>query len=323
MTTEVVVVSLGALGVTAAAVPICVVGARRYGLMDRPGPLKTQEAAVPYLGGVAVFAGAAVGAAVGRPIVLIPMAAALAVGMVDDRFVVPPRFRLLAQLGVGAGIAAAQPVHLPGWLGVPLVMATTVVLVNGFNLLDGLDMLAAGVGVAAAVAFAVITHGAARLTAASLAGALVGFLLYNRPPARIYLGDGGSYLLGASMTLLLAQSWGIGIAGSTGVVALALLAVPVGEVAGAVVRRYRSGRSILSGDRGHPYDRLVAGGWSRRAASAVYIGIEVAVAVAVAVVAVGHASMPVALGTDVVMAAVVLGGAALAGGMTDPTGIRP
>jgi len=56
--------------------------------------------------------------------------------------------RLLAQLGVGAGIAATQPVHLPGWLGVPLVMAATVVLINGFNLLDGLDMLAAGVGLA-------------------------------------------------------------------------------------------------------------------------------------------------------------------------------
>jgi UDP-GlcNAc:undecaprenyl-phosphate GlcNAc-1-phosphate transferase len=321
MTTEVVVVSLAALGVTALSVPICVVGARRYGLMDRPGPLKTHDAAVPYLGGVAVFAGAAVGAAAGRPIVLIPMAAALAVGIVDDRFVVPPQFRLLAQLGVGAGIAAAQPVHLPGLLGVPLVMAATVVLINGFNLLDGLDMLAAGVGVAGAVAFAVITHGAARLMAASLAGALVGFLVYNRPPARIYLGDGGSYLLGASMTVLLAQSWGVGIAGSTGVIALALLAVPVGEVAGAIVRRRRSGGSILSGDRGHPYDRLVAGGWSRTAASGVYIGVEVAVAVAV--VAVGHASMAAALGIDVVMAVVVLGGAALVGGLTDATGNRP
>jgi UDP-GlcNAc:undecaprenyl-phosphate/decaprenyl-phosphate GlcNAc-1-phosphate transferase len=323
MTTEVVVVSLAALGVTALSVPICVVGARRYGLMDRPGPLKTHDAAVPYLGGVAVFAGAAVGAGAGRPIVLIPMAGALAVGMVDDRFVVPPQFRLIAQLGVGAVIAAAQPVHLPGLLGVPLVMAATVVLINGFNLLDGLDMLAAGVGVAGAIAFAVITHGAGRLMAASLAGALVGFLVYNRPPARIYLGDGGSYLLGASMTLLLAQAWGVGIAGSTGVVALALLAVPVGEVAGAIVRRRRSGGSILSGDRGHAYDRLVAGGWSRTAASGVYIGIEVAVAAAVAAVAVRHASMAVALGIDVVMAVVVLGGAALVGGLTDATGNRP
>jgi UDP-GlcNAc:undecaprenyl-phosphate GlcNAc-1-phosphate transferase len=324
MNTEVVLVAVAALGVTAVAVPVCIMVARRYGMVDRPGPLKTHETPVPYLGGVAVFAGAAVGSSVGRPIVLLPLAAALAVGVADDRFDLPPQMRLLAQLAVGAGIAATQPVHLPGWLGVPLIMAATLVLVNGFNLLDGLDMLAAGVGLAGAIVFAVISHGAARLTATSLAGALVGFLWYNRPPARIYLGDGGTYLLGASMTVLLAQAWGVGVAGTTGVVALALLAVPVAEVACAIIRRRRSGGSILNGDRGHPYDRLVAGGWSRTAASGAYIAIEVFVAVAVAVVVVvGHAPMVVALGIDVGVAVAVLGGAALAGGMTNPTGTRP
>ena len=74
-----------------------------------------------------------------------------------------------------------QPVHLPGWIGVPLVMAASVVLINGFNLLDGLDMLAAGVGAAAAVGFAVVTHGPARLMAASLAGALARVPLVQSP----------------------------------------------------------------------------------------------------------------------------------------------
>src|SRR5450755_3962179 len=319
MNTEVLLVTVAALAVTALAVPVCIVVARRTGMIDRPGALKTHQAPVPYLGGVAVFAGVVVGGSAGRPIVLIPMVAALAVGIGDDRFGISPQLRLLAQLGVGAGIAATQPVHLPGWLGVPLVMAATVVLVNGFNLLDGLDMLAAGVGLAGAVVFAVIAHGTARLTAASLAGALVGFLFYNRPPARIYLGDGGTYLLGASMTLLLAQAWGVGVTGTTGVVALALLAVPVTEVACAIVRRRRSGGSILDGVRGHPYDRLVAVGWSRTAASSAYIAVEVAVAV---VVMVGHASMAVALGIDVAVAAALLGGAALAGGMNNPSRTR-
>ncbi len=84
------------------------------------------------------------------------------------------------------------------------------------------------------------------------------FLWYNRPPARIYLGDGGSYLLGASMTVLLAYAWGVGVGGTTGVIALALLVVPVAEVACAIVRRRRSGGSLLAGDRAHPYDLLVA-----------------------------------------------------------------
>ena len=76
VTAEVLLVAAGALCVTAVAVPVCIVVAHRFGVMDRPGPLKTQETPVPYLGGVAVFAGLVVGGSVGRPIVLVPLAAA-------------------------------------------------------------------------------------------------------------------------------------------------------------------------------------------------------------------------------------------------------
>jgi UDP-GlcNAc:undecaprenyl-phosphate GlcNAc-1-phosphate transferase len=318
---EAVLLGVAALCITAVAVPACIVVARRTGIMDRPGALKTQDTPVPYLGGVAVFAGAAVGIAVGRPIVLVPLGLALAVGVADDRVDLPAPVRLVAQLGVGGVIAATQPVHLPGWLGALLILVVTVVLINGFNLIDGLDMLAAGVGAAAAFGFAVVVHGDARLMAASVAGALVAFLWFNRPPARIYLGDGGSYLLGAAMMVLLTQAWGVGVANPTGVVALALLAVAVAEVACAIVRRRRGGLSLLAGDRGHPYDRLVARGWSPTSASASYIAVEAAVAVAVAVtVLVGHASMATALGLDAAVAVVVLTGGALAGGMADPAG---
>jgi UDP-GlcNAc:undecaprenyl-phosphate/decaprenyl-phosphate GlcNAc-1-phosphate transferase len=317
---EVVLVAMGALAATAIAVPVCIMIAHRWGVMDRPGLLKTHEAPVPYLGGLAVFAGVVVGAWVGRPVALVPLAVALAVGVSDDRFGLPAPLRLVAQVAVGAVIAVTQPVHLPGWIGVPLVMATSVVLINGFNLLDGLDMLSAGVGAAAAVGFAVVNHGPARLMAASLTGALVAFLWYNRPPARIYLGDGGSYLLGASMTVLLTYAWGLGVAGANGVLALALLAVPVAEVACAIVRRCRSGRSPLIGDRAHPYDLLVAGGWSRAAASGAYIAVEVAVLVVTVVAVVGHASMTLALGIDLAVALAVLGAAALVGGFSDSVG---
>jgi UDP-GlcNAc:undecaprenyl-phosphate GlcNAc-1-phosphate transferase len=318
VTTEALLVAIAALGATAAIVPVCIVIAHRWDVMDRPGQLKTQEAPVPYLGGIAVFAGLTIGVCVGRPIALVPLAVALAVGVSDDRYDLPAPARLVAQLGVGAVIAVAQPVHLPAWIGIPLVMAATVVLINGFNFLDGLDMLAAGVGAAASVGFAFILSGPGRLAAASLAGALVAFLMYNRPPARIYLGDGGSYLIGASMAVLLTYAWGVGVPHATGVFALALVVVPVAEVACAVVRRRRSGRSLLAGDRAHPYDLLVAGGWSRIAASASYIAVEVAVAIVVVVVR--HGSMAVAIGIDLAMTLAALGGAALVGGLNDPTG---
>jgi UDP-GlcNAc:undecaprenyl-phosphate/decaprenyl-phosphate GlcNAc-1-phosphate transferase len=315
-----VLVALLSLLVTAVAVPLCIVLAHRFDVIDHPGPLKTHEVPVPYLGGMAVFAGLVVGQCVGRPLTLIPLAAALALGTTDDRFGLSAPLRLAAQLGVGALIAVSVPLHLNGWIGVPLVVAATVIVTNGFNLLDGLDMLAAGVGAAAAIGFAVVTHGPARLMAASLAGALVAFLWYNRPPARIYLGDGGSYLLGAAMTVLLAYAWGPGVATANGVVALALLAVPVAEVAYAVVRRRRSGRSLLAGDRSHPYDLLVARGWARPAVSGAYIAVEVAVLVVTVAAVVGHASVTLALGIDLVVTLAVLAAAALVGGLGDSAG---
>jgi UDP-GlcNAc:undecaprenyl-phosphate/decaprenyl-phosphate GlcNAc-1-phosphate transferase len=316
-----VLVAVASAVITALAVPGCIVIAHRFGVIDLPGPLKPHEAPVPYLGGVAVFAGLVVGVAVGRPIILIPLAAAMAIGVTDDRFGLPAPLRLAAQLGVGAIIAVTVPIHLPGWIGIPLVVITSVVLINGFNLLDGLDMLAAGVGAAAAVGFAVVLHGPGRLMGASLAGALATFLWSNRPPARIYLGDGGSYLLGAAMSVLLAYTWGDGVAVSTGLIALALLAVPVAEVLCAIVRRHRGKRPLLAGDRAHPYDLLVARGWTRTAASGAYIVLEVMMAAVVSiVVGAGVTSVPAILGIDSAVAVVVLSAAGVVGGFGAPAG---
>jgi UDP-GlcNAc:undecaprenyl-phosphate/decaprenyl-phosphate GlcNAc-1-phosphate transferase len=273
-----------ALGVTLAVTPLIIVVARRSGIIDRPGPLKPQAVAVPYLGGVAVFIGLIVGPAAGRPSVVIPLALALGLGVADDRFDLPAWVRLLGQIGIGTAIVLTCPVHLPGLVAVLTVIPVTVLVINGVNLIDGLDMLAAGVTAAGAVGFALVLHGPGRQIAVATAAALVGFLAYNRPPARVYLGDGGSYLLGAALTALLAESWGPGISVHIGIAALALVAVPVAEVAFAVVRRVRGHRSLLAGDRGHPYDRLVARGWPRPAASVAYIGMQALIAAAVVVV---------------------------------------
>jgi UDP-GlcNAc:undecaprenyl-phosphate/decaprenyl-phosphate GlcNAc-1-phosphate transferase len=259
-----------------------------------------------------------VGVCVGRPLALVPLAIALGVGVTDDRFDLPAPARLVAQLGVGVIIALTLPVHLPGWIGIPLTVVVTVLLINGFNLLDGLDMLAAGVAAAAGLGFAVVLSGPGRYMAASVTGALIAFLFYNRPPARIYLGDGGSYMIGAAMTVLLTFARGVGVPGSTSVLALALLAVPVAEVACAIVRRHRGGRPLLAGDRAHPYDLLVRRGWTRSAASAAYIAVELVVVIILAVV--GHVSMGVAIGIDLMVGLAVLGGAALVGGLSDPAG---
>lgn len=308
-------IATGALVVTLAATPLVIVVAKRTGVVDRPGALKPQTVAVPYLGGVAVFAGVAVGAIPGRPSVMVPLTGALCLGLGDDRFDLPPLMRLIGQLVIGAGVVATCPVHLSGTVATVLVIVATVIVINGVNLLDGLDMLAGGVAAVGAAGFAVLLHGPGRQLAVALVAALIGFLVYNRPPARVYLGDGGSYLVGAGLTVLLAQAWGPGKPVPLGTAALTLVALPVAEVAFAVVRRARGRRSLVAGDRGHPYDRLVTLGWPRLMASLAYVAMA-AVLTALALTAVHVGSMRAAVAVDVAVALLLVASAVATGALS-------
>lgn len=303
-----------ALAVAVLLTPVLIRVAVRSGIVDRPGELKDQTVPVPYLGGVAVFAGTAVGVLASRPTLLVPLAAALVLGVADDRFDLSAPVRLSGEVLIGVAVAVTCPVRFTGWVAVVLVVAVTLVTINGVNLLDGLDMLAGGVAAVAAVAFAVLLNGTGRAVAVALAGALVGFLVFNRPPARIYLGDGGSYLIGAALAVLTAHAWAPDRTTRFGVAALALVAVPTAEVACAVVRRLRGRRSLMAGDRGHPYDRLVALGWSRPSASLAYIGVEIVLAV-LAVLVAHHAALPSAIAFDLGVGVVLVTLAGWAGGL--------
>jgi len=261
-----------ALAASIVATRVAAATASKMGVVDSPGPLKPQAAPVPYLGGLGVLAGVAAGTGATAPVVLVPIGMATALGTADDCFDLSPGLRAAGQLVIGAVCAATSPPsRLPKPLGAVLLTGATFVLINGMNLIDGLDGLAGGVAMASAGAFAGLLRGKPRVLAAALAGACGGFLVYNRPPAKVYLGDGGSYLIGASLATLLGSAWSAPSSGQAGPAALLAVAVPAAEVALAVVRRYRAGLSLTEGDRGHPYDRLVEKGWSSRAAAAAYV----------------------------------------------------
>jgi UDP-GlcNAc:undecaprenyl-phosphate GlcNAc-1-phosphate transferase len=190
-----------------------------------------------------------------------------------------------------------------------------VVLVNAINMLDGLDALAAGVALISAAGFAALLRGDGRSAALAVAGAIAGFLWFNRPPARIYLGDGGAYLAGTALALLLAAAWMPHGRTEVGFAALALVALPALEVVIAVLRRLRARQTPFSGDRGHVYDQLVDRGWSPARASIAFAVVQLGFVV----VAVGaqHASAaPSAV--IVIGTAGVLFFALLAAGFTRP-----
>jgi UDP-N-acetylmuramyl pentapeptide phosphotransferase/UDP-N-acetylglucosamine-1-phosphate transferase len=209
---------------------------------------------------------------------LVPLLAATGLGLLDDVGDLPAPLRLAAEAVIGiVVVAVAGPSDFPV-LVLILGVAATAVNINAVNLIDGLDGLAAGVVLASAIGFAVVLEGSGQALSLALAGASAGFLVFNRPPARIFLGDAGSYLMGTAQVVLLMLVWSGGGAADA-VAAIAFVAVPGADLAVTITRRARAGVPLLQGDRGHSYDQLVDRGWSRRSAAAALVGAQGALTV--------------------------------------------
>jgi UDP-GlcNAc:undecaprenyl-phosphate GlcNAc-1-phosphate transferase len=247
------------LGVTAALTPLFATIARRLGVVDRPGALKVHSTPVPLAGGLGVVAGwLAGGLAAGsglRGSVVGAAAAAFALGMTDDVRPLPPILRVAGLIGVGT-IAWSGGISLEilGPLGGVAVAMACVGATNGVNLLDGLDGLAGGCVAISALGLAFV-GGFGGAAAPALAGAAVGFLLWNRHPARVFLGDGGAYAVGIVLAVAVALAAGGGLRST--ITAVSCLGVFLVEPADAIVRRIRHRRPISLGDRDHTYDRML------------------------------------------------------------------
>ena len=142
-----------------------------------------------------------------------------------------------------------------------------VALTNLINLIDGVDGLAGGIALMLMCLLAYVGLGAeltfAVLCSAGMAGALLGFLRYNFPPAKIYMGDGGAYLLGSLIALLTIQNSQKGTVAAALIAPLFALALPIIAVALAILRRGMKGLPILRPDRTHIHHRLLQSGFSR------------------------------------------------------------
>jgi len=228
-------------------------------IVDHPGVLKTQRRPVAYLGGFAVFFGIAPVLWTVSPSLILPLALALALGVADDICDIPPKIRFAVEVLIG--IAAASVLPTRGLYEDFALVVLVVALLNAVNLLDGMDALASTVVTVGAFGFAVLLGGNAHLPLA-LAGGLLGFLVYNRPPASIYLGDGGAYLVGTSLALLLGLAAAPGEHPAPFIGAVLFVAVPVGDTTIAILRRARTRQPLFQGDRSHLYDQLRSRGWS-------------------------------------------------------------
>ena len=186
-------------------------------------------------------------------------------GLLDDRFVVRGRHKLLGQILVSLLLCYIgydiQSIRLFGWqidlglLSVPVTIGWLVLATNSLNLIDGIDGLASTVGILLSVTLASLAllngHRNEALILASLAGATLGFLPYNFPPARMFLGDAGSMLIGMSLgaVSITGALKGPTVAGLAA--PLAIWTIPLFDTFAAIVRRKLTGRSLYMSDRSH------------------------------------------------------------------------
>lgn len=273
--------------------PYCRMLAVRLGVLDQPGHRKVHKQAKPLLGGLAIFLSfnlvllvlwllgfvhrdystQVFSIAAGGTIIMI-------VGLIDDIRPIGPRVKLLTQILVSAAAAliiilgdvtlSIYVMDVSRVLALIVTVIWVVGITNSFNLLDNMDGLSAGVGVIAAVSFAVIgTMQCEPLVAAlslSIGGSCLGFLRYNLHPSKIFMGDAGSMFVGftlASISVLGVYTRVTDVPKLAVMTPVLVLAVPIFDTASVVWIRWRKGKPIFLGDKNHFSHRLVSFGMSQ------------------------------------------------------------
>jgi UDP-GlcNAc:undecaprenyl-phosphate GlcNAc-1-phosphate transferase len=279
------------------------------GLVDRPtgDELKIHREPIPLLGGVAAIAGAFAAQALWGGwlpwAVLAAGGIALAVGLLDDVWPLPPILRVGLIGGVGAILLVGPGFERFGVAGSAGLILLVLACANAVNITDGQDGLAGGVTAISSLGLAAILalsgDGAGSSLGLALAGGLIAFLLWNRPPARIFLGDGGAYAVGTLLAVLAARAVDVG--GLRGLLAAgAVLGVLAFEVAFSVGRRLVAGDQLAGGDRLHSYD-LLASRWGRTPSTLAFWALAAVCAAGAVVVS----SLPPAAGAFLLGAGVV------------------
>jgi UDP-GlcNAc:undecaprenyl-phosphate GlcNAc-1-phosphate transferase len=275
---------------------------RSYNVVDAPDEgRKLHRYPIPRVGGIAIaiaYAGAFLLAPAPQGSVLrnnlylfwhlLPAAAVVfATGIIDDLFGLKPWQKLIGQFGAatiayyaGFRVLIVVGVATEDWWSFPATILWLLVCSNAFNLIDGMDGLAGGIGLFSTLTIFIagLVHQSPALVLATfpLAGCLLGFLCYNFNPATIFLGDSGSLLVGFLLGCF-GIVWTQKSATLLGMTApLMALSIPLLDTAISVIRRLLKRQPIFSADRGHIHHKLLDRGLTpRRAVLVVYLGCSI------------------------------------------------
>jgi UDP-GlcNAc:undecaprenyl-phosphate GlcNAc-1-phosphate transferase len=276
-----------ALVTAALATPLASRLSFALGAIDRPNERKVSARAnIPRWGGLAVALGAFVGVAVALLLapeetefaedleaLLVGSLLVLGIGAMDDRWSLAAWPKLIVEIAAaGAAFAAGfriehitDPItgtvwYFDAWLSWVLTTGWIVVVTNSFNLIDGLDGLCTGVSAIIGAALTLLAwqggHVPGLLLGVPLVGAMLGFLPFNFPPARIFVGDTGALFIGYCLSLLALESYQR-VTLVTFLVPLLALAVPLLDTSLSIFRRLRRRANVMVADREHIHHRLL------------------------------------------------------------------
>ncbi|MCI0450777.1 MAG: undecaprenyl/decaprenyl-phosphate alpha-N-acetylglucosaminyl 1-phosphate transferase [Candidatus Latescibacteria bacterium] len=314
---------VAALAVSALATPLIRKFAIRWRVGDKPNGRKIHPDVIPHLGGIAlllgVLAGIAIAAGEHTTVIGKALPATLLVvllGLIDDTRNLAARPKLVVQVVaasmlVAVGFRLFTGIHMIDSIAVVAGVVTLLFIVgmlSSVNLVDGHDGLAAGVALIASIAFAVIgtMDNADGVVAGSIAiaGACLGFLLFNFPPARIYMGDTGAMLLGWTLAQIACLITMRQPTVNTFAAVMLVLGVPILDTLLAVARRIVLRAPLFAADHLHVHHVLRQSGLSPRKTLLVLYGLQ-AVLAGLGIAAATGSAVPVIVGLGVVTVAFV------------------
>lgn len=292
--------------ITFFAIPVIIQVAKDKKLFDEPDERKVHKAVIPTLGGLGIFAGFIIATLMGVPLGLTTeiqyfAAASIVIfflGMKDDILVLSASKKFIGQLiasGILIKFANVQITNMHGFFGIheiphyasiALSLFTIIVITNSFNLIDGIDGLAGSLGFLTTVVFGsyfyYIGHTEYAVMAFALAGSLISFLIYNFSPAKIFMGDTGSLLLGLINSILVIKF--INLAGTPGIklplasspaIGFAILMIPLFDTLRVFGLRILDRRSPFSPDRTHVHHFLLDIGFSHKKITLSCVGLNI------------------------------------------------
>ena len=275
--------------ITYVAIPKIIFFAEKLRLLDEAGVRASHKGSVPIFGGIAIFSGIIFSLLFWADIeniqyILVSILIVFFVGVIDDLIMLSPFKKLVGQVlaTLILIIAPADPIiidsmhgvlgiseTLSTWISIPFTIFVVIVITNGYNLIDGVDGLAGGIGVISSFSFGVIAllmdQGDMALVAFTLMGSLLAFLKYNFYPAKIFMGDTGSLVVGMILSILAINIISHGLVTETvkfpnkgPLLAIVILAIPLFDSLKVFFVRVTKGRNPLSPGREHIHHTLLS-----------------------------------------------------------------